>query len=401
MDGAAALGEDGLRRMTDLERFLAVCRGERPDYWPIFGFPGAPGMSRGCMAKTHQRLVETGMPAWVDGCAVLGKTTPVAGWMRYWGTTGPVTSDVRFERGARGFRETRRVEGDYEIIESESGAVTRQVIDNDVTYIMPEYVTYPVRDRESWAFYRERTTPTHGAPQDELAGEAQRLTNRDRPLVIGVGGTYGFLRGMFGPERLSLTLYDDPELIHEIMAWRLWRFRTFHLPAIEVLRPEVVQMGEDLCYNHGMLLSPAQFHEFCGAYYRAVCETALATGATLVAVDTDGNAMEFVDVAVSYGVNAIFPFEVKAGNDLFAVRERHPEFVCFGWLEKECVNEGNEAMIEPEIMAKVPPLLEKGRYFPNGDHGIQPLVTFPSMCRFMTLLHEVTGNPEGEFPRVT
>lgn len=386
--------------MTDLERFLAVCRGERPDYVPIFGFPGAPGMSRGCMAKTHRRLVETGMPAWVDGCAVLGQTTPVEGWMRYWGTTGPATLDFNVERGARGFRETRRIEGEFEIIESESGAVTRQVIENDITYSMPHFVTYPVRDRQSWAFYRERATPSRNVPADELAAHARRLADRDRPLMIGVGGAYGFLRGLLGPEQLSLTFYDDPDLLHEMMAWRRWRFRTFYRPVIEALRPEVVQMGEDLCYNHGMLLSPRQFHEFCGPYYREVCQAAFAGGATLVAVDTDGNAMEFVDVAASYGVNALCPFEVKAGNDLFAVRRRHPEFVCFGWLEKECVNEGNEAMIEPEIRSKVPPLLAKGRYFPNGDHGIQPLVTFPNLCRFMTLLHEVTGDPEGEFPRV-
>jgi hypothetical protein len=30
--------------------------------------------------------------------------------------------------------------------------------------------------------------------------------------------------------------------------------------------------------------------------------------------------------------------------------------------------------IRREIMSKVPRLLEKGGYFPNGDHGIQPLV---------------------------
>ena len=56
--------------------------------------------------------------------------------------------------------------------------------------------------------------------------------------------------------------------------------------------------------------------------------------------------------------------------------------------------------IAHEIESKVPRLLKSRRYFPNGDHGIQPLVTFPNLCRFMTLLHEVTGNPEGEFPRI-
>ncbi len=71
-----------------------------------------------------------------------------------------------------------------------------------------------------------------------------------------------------------------------------------------------------------------------------------------------------------------------------------------GWLEKELVNEGMERLIEQEVMAKVPALLAKGRYFPNLDHGIQPLVSFKSLCKLMTLLHEVTGNPEGEFPRI-
>ena len=71
----------------------------------------------------------------------------------------------------------------------------------------------------------------------------------------------------------------------------------------------------------------------------------------------------------------------------------------FGWLEKESVNEGNEHHIVEEIMSKVPELLQRGRYFPNGDHGLQPFVSYTSLCKFMSLLHDVCGNPEGEFPR--
>ena len=70
-----------------------------------------------------------------------------------------------------------------------------------------------------------------------------------------------------------------------------------------------------------------------------------------------------------------------------------------GWLEKECINEGDEHMIESEILNKVPALLRKRGYFPNGDRGIQPLATYSSLLKFMTILHDVCGNPEGEFPR--
>jgi hypothetical protein len=387
--------------VNDLERFKAMVHFEKPDYVPVFGFPGAPGMSGGCMKDAHDRLVRTGMPTHVGGVWDLSKgLADVESWRRYWGTAGPIECGVWLGQGVEGFKERRRVENGYEIIESESGAVTRQVIDNDAVYSMPEFITYPVRDRASWEFCRARLTPTGLMPPDEMETRCRAYDERRRPLCIGLSGAYGFVRGMLGPEAASLAFYDDPELVHDMMGWLLDQARRFTFPVIERLRPEIVGMGEDLCYNHGMLLAPQQFHEFCGPYYREVCGAARDGGAELVAVDTDGNLMEYAGLAVSYGVNALFPCEVKAGNDLFALRERHPELVLFGWLEKEVVNEGNERNIEPEIMSKVPPLLERGGYFPNGDHGIQPLVTFENMCKFMTLLHEVTGNPEGEFPRM-
>jgi len=386
--------------MNELERFLAVVKGETPDYAPIFGFHGAPGMSLGCQRETHDRLIRTGMPSSVGGVYDVGRRwRDVQSWKRYWGTAGPDLLNFAIASGQQGFRTTRRVENGYEILESETGAVTRQVIDNDITYSMPEFVRYAVRDRPSWQFYRDRAEPRKFMSRDEMERRCRPYDKRDNPLCINAGGAYGFIRGLMGPEALSYAFYDDPELIHDMIAWQLEQARRKFFPLIERLKPEAVKLGEDLCYNHGMLVSPRQFREFFGTYYREICECARASGVPLVVVDTDGNAMGFADVAVPYGVNAILPWEVKAGNDLFEVRQKHPDLVCFGWLEKEVINEGNERMIEPEIMKKAAPLLEQRRYFPNGDHGIQPLATFPSLCEFMTILHEVCNNREGEFPR--
>ena len=387
--------------MTDLERFKAICHFEQPDYVPIFGFPGAPGMPGGCMRKTHQRLVETGMPEWVDGCISLGQPRKTETWERYWGTTGPLGVAVfpTDDRG-KGIKTEKRVEGEWEIIECETGALTRQVRENDVTYSMPEFIRFHVRDRKSWEFYRDRTTPGDRWPAERIDQACRIYADRSRPANVPVGSTFGLLRGLMGPYAASTMLYDDPYLVHEILEWQLWLFETYVVPVIERVRPEILSTGEDCCFNHGMLLSPQHFEEFCAPYYRRVCEVARDCGADMVTIDTDGNAMEFVGVVEKYGVNALHPFEVKAGNDLFLLRQKHPRFVLMGWLEKETVNEGNTHLIEPEIMSKVPPLLEHGGYFPNGDHGIQPLVTFENLCKFMTLLHEVCGSPEGEFPRM-
>ncbi len=387
--------------MTELERFKAVCHFEKPDYIPIFGFHGAPGMSHGAMRKTHERLIAGGMPDWVDGSWSLETGGTSETWQRYWGTTGPLGPDFYpADPGGPGIACERRLEGDREIIEYDTGALTSQVLENDVTYAMPQFIRYHIRDRASWELYRDKTAPGPRWSAERIEEACRRFDGRDRPLCIGVGSTWGTVRSLAGTEYAATMLYDDPGLMHEIIEHFRWCNETYLFPLVERLRPEIVATGEDCCYRSGMLISPRHFQEFCAPTYRAIGQLARDCNADMVAIDTDGNAMELVPLVEACGVNAIYPFEVKAGNDLFALRERHPRFLLMGWLEKECVNEGNGPMIEPEIMGKVPRLLEHGGYFPNGDHGLQPPVTFGNLCRFMTLLHEVTGNPEGEFPRV-
>ncbi len=385
--------------MTDRERFLAVATGQTPDYVPIFGFPGAPGMSHGCLRPTHERLVAGGMPAHVGGCVTNWRNRDVESWFRYWGTTGPIGLDFGLAWGAEGIKSTSREEDGYVIIEGEDGSVTREVVGNADIYTMPDYRVYPVRDRAGWEFHKARTTPRQFMSREEMEANCKRFDNRTRPLVVGAGGTYGYIRSMMGVEAASLALYDDPELIHDMIATWRENNRRYVFPLIERLKPEVVACWEDIGYKTSMLISPEQFREFCAPLYREIADCARACGVPVLTVDSDGCAMQLVPLLVECGFNSLYPFEVHGHNDLFALREQFPELVMFGWLEKEVVNEGQGHRIEHEIRSKVPPLLAKGRYFPNGDHGIQPDVTFPNLCKFMTILHEVCGNPEGEFPR--
>lgn len=385
--------------MNDRERFLAVARFEEPDYIPIFGFPGAPGMSWGCMRKTHDRLVATGMPAHVGGLYESGQCHDAGSWQRYWGTTGPIGLDFSPAWGAEGIATTTRKEDGFVVIEGEDGSVTREVEENDITYSMPEYRVYPVRDRASWEFHKARTAPRQFMSREDLERNCARFDGRTRPLVIGAGATFGRVRSLMGTEAASLALYDTPELVRDMIDTVRDYNRRFVFPLIERLRPEVVSCWEDIGFKTSMLISPDAFREFCAPLYREVADCARACGVSVLTVDSDGCAMQLVPLLVECGFNSLYPFEVHGGNDLFALRRQFPELVMFGWLEKETVNEGNERLIEPEIMRKVPPLLAQGGYFPNGDHGIQPLVTFEGLRRFMTILHEVCRNPEGEFTR--
>ncbi len=322
--------------MNDLERFKAIIHFEKPDYIPIFAFYGAPGVSHGAMQKTHQRLIETGMPEDVGESWGIGyRITNLESWHQYWGTTGPIGLDFFPGEPAKGLKSWERVEGEFEIIENEAGAITRQVIDNDVTYSMPEFIRFPVRDKKSWEFYRDRVTPGKRWDSEKIEKECARFKNRTKPLVIGVGPSWGgTLRGLLGPEKACTIFYDEPELANEILEWSFWINKNYTFPLIEILKPEIISIGEDICYKSGMLISPTTFNKYLGPYYEKIAEFARECGVELFTIDSDGNIMEYVETVEKLGVNGIYPCEVKAGNDLFLSQEKVLQIYIFRMVGK-------------------------------------------------------------------
>ena len=369
--------------MNELERFKCVVHFEVPDYWPLLSLSGLGYVHLAGLAKLHNE----GLPESVND---------LESWCRYWGT-------CTFDRiaplgiGAPGVRSESWIEGDFEFIRYETGALTRQVVNNDMTYCMPDFMKFHVQDRASWERYKEMTTPT--SKRENLEADAARVANRTRPLTIHAGGTWGLVRNLMGPEAALLAVYDDPALVRDMVDHQTWIFDTFTAPVIERVRPEVYSMWEDFCYNHGMLISPAAFRELCAAHYRRVAEVARDCGAELTIVDCDGKVGEFIDLLAEAGINGCWPLEQVCGNDPREYRARHPRFILAGGVEKEVANTGNAGRIEAELVPKIPESLAGRGFFPMFDHALQSGVGFEELCRCMTRLHEICGSDLGEFPR--
>jgi len=386
--------------MNNLERFKYICNGEKPDYIPILGMPGASGLSRGISRPVYDRLISQGMPDVGGVYEEDGTLTNPEGWQKHFGVCCPIQISEPLGISPEPLKWETRTEGRFEYLTCETGAYVRQFINNNILYSMPEFIRFHVRDRESWERYKERCPHIKLRKESEINIIVDKYKNRTEPLSMHCVSTFGALRNLVGTEMACTTLYENPDLAHEIIEWFREEVRNYTYPLIKLLKPEILTGWEDMCYNHGMFISPAMFREFCFPAYQEVAEVAREAGVTLFAVDSDGNVGDLVPLLVEAGVNGLYPWEVKAGNDMFKIREKYPGFNIFGGLEKEILNEGNDALIKPEIMNKVPKMIEKGRYFPNIDHGIQPLISYKSLLSVMTLLHDVLKNPEGNFQRI-
>ena len=368
--------------MNELERFKTVLHFEKPDYYPLLLCPGGYHITKGGLAKLHRE----GMPEWVADNET---------WCQYW---GQCTFDHAEDIGAdwRAPKVETWIEGDFEYTRSETGALTRRVKDWEMNYSMPDFIEFDVRDRASWERYKSFGA-TH-VSQGKLEEQVRRFKDRTRPLMMFGGGTWGWARMLLGPERALMAVYDEPDLLRDMIDHRLGEIERFVFPVIEALRPEVVGLWEDFAYNHGMLISPKVFRELCAPYYRRVASFSRECGVELLIVDCDGKVDRFCELLEEVGFNGSWPLEQVCGNPVAEYRKRHPNMIFSGGIEKEIANTGNAHRIEAEL-AKVPPVLEQGGYFPTFDHMLQITVGFDELCQCMTRLHEMCGSDLGSFPR--
>ena len=395
--------------MNDRERFLAVAQFEKPDYVPLLSCNGIDGpvpetvwtwqREQGAPIRVEPATAGELGPEWTS---LLGWTGDLQkAWDSFWGLTrvhcwGPEST---VEPPAR---ELVADDGEYLTFRYEDGRVEREMYDNDNRYGMPEFIKYPLADPEDWPAYRERWLPpedgVYPADWDALAA---RWRARDFPLGASLPGTFSVLRSLFGTARASTLFYDAPQLVHEIL--RHYRQRAMRMLAryMEDTRPDCVCIGEDFCYRSGCFVSPVTFREFFAPHYREEVEYARAFGVRLVLVDSDGFTEPVIPLLEEAGINCLQAFEPRAGNDIVRVRANHPHFVIWGGLDKYVMDQDDPAVIDAEIDRKVPPLLAHGGYFPGIDHGLPPTARYPSYLHFIGRLHELTGNPRGEFWRYT
>lgn len=257
---------------------------------------------------------------------------------------------------------------------------------------IPRFVKFPVESAADWASYREHyrlDDPTRCFPEADL-DRIRAAAAGGRMVNLSLLGFYGQLRNWMGIENLSVTLYDDPGLIAEMVShWaELCARQIERLPAD--IPVDQVQWWEDMAGKNGPLVSPAQFRQFITPGYRRVMEAARRRGCVLAQVDCDGNPAELVPCWLEVGVNVMYPLEVQAGADALSWRRRWGPGVLFrGGLDKEAVARGPSAIAAE--MDRVRPLLEAGGYVPHLDHLVPPTVSYGNYLEYLRQKRALIG----------
>ena len=285
--------------------------------------------------------------------------------------------------------------GEYELVQDHAG---RGVLcfKGRRSGFMPEYVTHPVKDWQTWERdVKWRLAPA--APGRKEAAEETAVRLRDaaaQGMMIGqnIIGGYMYLRSLAGPTEILYMVYDEPELVHDMM--KTWFDVVDPVIAIHQQGATLDELflAEDICYNMGPLMSPDMMREFLFPYYRQLIANIKArqldkSRHLFLQIDTDGDCRPVIPAYMELGADHFSPFEVASGCDVVEIAKQYPNLLMRGGIDKRILAQGKDA-IDREIDRIMPFMSARGGYIPTCDHGVPEEVAFEDYVHFRKRLKE-------------
>jgi uroporphyrinogen decarboxylase len=253
-----------------------------------------------------------------------------------------------------------------------------------------QWLEHPVKDRASFRQMKARYDP-HDPTRypDDWNQRVKDWQTRDHPLFLVIHGPFAFMRDWLGITNLCLAFHDQPALIEEMVEFVTYFIVAVIEKAISEVDVDLFLFGaEDMAYKTASLISPQMARQYLHPCYRQIADLLRQHGVKHIMIDSDGHVDVLIPVWLEAGITSIMPLEIAAGMDPLRLREQYPKLGMIGGIDKRVLVHGRAA-IEAEIMAKVPPLKEKGGYIPALDHIIPPDIPLNGFRHYVEVLREI------------
>ena len=387
-DEASARPQDGVHAMVPREQMCEGARKLRDTYARV---PGMPLYRREFGYFCLERWKEQGMPENVPLAELFHYDPPGSVGLGQLGWCEAAFVPAFEEK----VLEDR---GDHELVRDVAG---RHVLffKGRRSGFMPEYVDHPVKDWQTWEenvkWRLDPGTPERSADFDERMANMEAEAAQGMMITANVIGAYMYLRSLIGPVDVLYMFHDAPDLIHDCM--KSWFALADHVTAChqEHVTIDELFFGEDICFNHGPLISPDMMREFVLPYYEQLADNIRSRQLDparhlYLHVDTDGDARPVIPIYQEVGMDAMSPFEVASGCDVVEIGRQYPELAMFGGIDKRILATTKEK-IDRHVEYILPAMRGRGGYIPTCDHGVPEEVSYENYRHYRERCVELGG----------
>jgi uroporphyrinogen decarboxylase len=301
--------------------------------------------------------------------------------------------------------ETKTLEetDEYRIERNSNGVITKVFTGGGDT--IPQFMDHTLKDRKSWE--------EEFLPRLDIALESRYPENRDdwedikarfnspdwdRPVGINIGSIFGWLRDWMGFENITVMMYDDPKLMHDMIEHLATLTTTVIRKSAEEINIDYAAGWEDMAFRQGPMISPTMFREFLTPRYKMITDVLHENDIDIIFTDCDGRVIDAIDPWLEGGLTGIFPCEVgveRDQTDPIAVREKWGEqVVILGGVNKHALGAGKDAIREE--IKRMEPYVKEGGWIPHVDHRCPPTVAFEDYLFYLDLKRDTFGIPRPE-----
>ncbi len=212
----------------------------------------------------------------------------------------------------------------------------------------------------------------------------ERCNNADVPVQLTVPGIYWSIRDFTGFEGLSIMLYDQPDLVHEMFEYWAWFLMELFDEPLSCIKVDVVTLNEDMAFKGQAMMSPAAMREFLLPRYKKLYAFFKEKGVDAVVMDSDGYNMQILEAMYPEGIDGIQPIEIAAGNDPEEILATYPDIFIHGGVDKRELR-FDRARVRAETAKRYAAAWRRGGYIPHVDHGVPPDIPLRNFLYYVEL----------------
>ncbi len=230
-------------------------------------------------------------------------------------------------------------------------------------------VDFPIKSTNDWNNY---TMPDPGIPSrlDGIKTTVRLAREKEMAVAGSVRGPYSAAMLLMGMEGLSVSFYDEPELVTDIMTKCVDFYIEGGVRMIEA-GADIIWIADDYGSTSAPLLSPALFREFIIPQVTRMIAAFRKLG-TPVIFHSDGNIRPLTDDLVGTGITALNPIERSAGMDLAEMKRTYGSRIALvGNVDnKHTLVKGSVADVEAEVKECIAVAAGNGGYILCSDHSV-------------------------------
>ena len=285
----------------------------------------------------------------------------------------------------------------YEVIsETDKARVIRngdgllQEVPKDGHDTIPRCIGSSITTMDDWKRVKEERFRREDRVVDIEALKKLHPADRGYPLGVYCGSMIGRIRDMLTFEGLCYAIYDEPEMLEDMVDTCCTLIEDFLDQVLDVFDFDFASGWEDICFKNGPIVTPSFFRDVVMPAYKRINKKLKAHGIDLWYIDCDGDIRPILPYFLEGGVNCMFPYEVNGCcHPKELLDEYGKQLRIMGGIDKMRLIAGKDAI--KAYLKSVEPLVERGGYIPFCDHRCPPDVKEEDYLYYLDLKKEMFG----------